>query len=603
MRKRSAWLIGSFVIAVILTSCGTSAPPTTTTAPPTEMSVPKTTAPSTVPQTTAPAGKPQYGGVLRVSLGNSPQGFDEVINVFYFNSPTLRLTNEELWGGDWAKGPAGTNEIDWTGNGDVWKYKAGYIGESWDFSQLAQGTMIWKIRKGIHWALNPNSEASKLVNGRELTADDVVSTLKMLTTNTKAYLYRACPELRNAEIKALDKYTVSIKVDKAAVPSALLRLNDNASIVPPEVVSKYGDMSDWKNSVGTGPFMLTDYVSNSSVTFVKNPNYWGTDPVGPGKGSKLPYLDGAKFLIIPDASTVQAAFRTGSIDVVPGQSLESGQILTKGNSKLQYKKYFNLMPMPISMHVDKAPYNDVRVRRALMLSTDFNSISKDLYQGEARINTWPVDYSPDYKDAFLSLDDPDCPASVKELYSYSPEKAKSLLKEAGYPNGLKSTIIIPSGTEDYYSVIKSMWAKTGIDLTLDVREYGVWYSIQAGRQYVDMIQGSIPPLATIYQCLPFWGSSNNYSFVNDPKVDELRAKMIDSVTLGDQTQAFKMYREFMKYALDQAWSIPLVESPSYVLWWPWVNNYHGEQNVGYWNDKSWIQWLWIDSGVKSSMGH
>jgi ferredoxin len=83
-----------------------------------------------------------------------------------------------------------------------------------------------------------------------------------------------------------------------------------------EVVEKYGSMNDWKNSVGSGPFMLTDYVKGSSATLVRNPNYWEKDPVGPGKGNQLPYLDGVRTLIEPDASTQDSLFTTGHVDII-----------------------------------------------------------------------------------------------------------------------------------------------------------------------------------------------------------------------------------------------------------------------------------------------
>ena len=70
-------------------------------------------------------------------------------------------------------------------------------------------------------------------------------------------------------------------------------------------------MALWRNAVGTGPFILTDYLSGSAATLVKNPDYWATDPVGPGQGNQLPYIDGIQYLIIPDVSTRQAALRTG----------------------------------------------------------------------------------------------------------------------------------------------------------------------------------------------------------------------------------------------------------------------------------------------------
>ncbi len=92
---------------------------------------------------------------------------------------SIHLTNEELLTGDWTRGKAGTGEVTWDrGGNDIWEYKAGAIAESWDFS--TPGKLVYHIRQGVHWALNPNSEASRLVNGRELNADDVVFSLTML---------------------------------------------------------------------------------------------------------------------------------------------------------------------------------------------------------------------------------------------------------------------------------------------------------------------------------------------------------------------------------------------------------------------------------------
>ena len=90
------------------------------------------------------------------------------------------------------------------------------------------------------------------------------------------------------------------------------------------------------------------------------------------------------------------------------------------------------------MRTDKAPFSDKRVRRALFMATDFESIKKDLFGGTADIVTWPMTPVREYKEAFLSLDE--APASVKELYTYNVDKAKKLLSDAGYPNGFKVTV-------------------------------------------------------------------------------------------------------------------------------------------------------------------
>ena len=63
-------------------------------------------------------------------------------------------------------------------------------------------------------------------------------------------------------------------------------------------------------------------MTGSVITLVKNDKYWATDPVGPGKGNRLPYIDGMKYLIIPDTSTRRAALRTGKIDQMPSVTVD-----------------------------------------------------------------------------------------------------------------------------------------------------------------------------------------------------------------------------------------------------------------------------------------
>jgi len=97
-----------------------------------------------------------------------------------------------------------------------------------------------------------------------------------------------------------------------------------SAMTPREVVEMYGDMNSWENVVGTGGFMLTDYVTSSSLTYEKNPDYWSNDPVHPE--NPIPYLDSLKLLIISDLSSQQAAFRTGKMDMMANVSVEDWEL-------------------------------------------------------------------------------------------------------------------------------------------------------------------------------------------------------------------------------------------------------------------------------------
>ena len=136
----------------------------------------------------------------------------------------------------------------------------------------------------------------------------------------------------------------------------------------PEAVKQWGNLNDWHHAIGTGPFILTDFVSGSSATLVKNPNYWGYDERYPQ--NQLPYVDTLKFLIIPDNATALAAMRTGKIDVMDGMSLQDAQSMKKTNPEILQIPIPGTDATSIDPRNDKAPFNDIRVREAMQMAID-----------------------------------------------------------------------------------------------------------------------------------------------------------------------------------------------------------------------------------------
>ena len=186
-------------LALILSSCSPEA--MTTTTQPSGATTPTGTQPTTTGATTTPSvtlDKPQYGGQISILTMEIVRAFDEVTGT-HPAAHTLKLTNDELFRGDWTKGPAGTNQVDWAVRGvGRLDLVAGNLAESWEIPE--QGTIIFHIRQGVHWALNQSSEAIRLVAGREMTAEDVRFSLNEYATNKRAYLNNSVAGVKDAKV-------------------------------------------------------------------------------------------------------------------------------------------------------------------------------------------------------------------------------------------------------------------------------------------------------------------------------------------------------------------------------------------------------------------
>ena len=622
MKRNLLWLPAStlIVLSLMVAACGQapvpSAPITPTTpaatAPPSAPAVPAAPVPDTPQQgAVKPSAEvPKYGGTLNIARSTDVTSFDPAVNTGQtVGVEGQDLVNEPLWMGDWAKGPAGgygTNEISYATDNDLWSIKTGAIAEStkwtYDFAKN-EGTIVYQIRQGLHWALDPKNDSSRLLNGREVTADDVIFNMKRMITDPVAYVYTAQREMRTANITKTGPQEITVSVTADALLTTITRFGQG-KIEPPEILQKYGNIRDWKNAIGTGPFIRTDYVPGSQIVYSRNNNYWMTDPVGPGKGNRLPYLDAVRFLIIPDTSTRQAAFRTGKIDQM-NFNFDDAAKTRKQLPNIKELSVPGLGAPSTPIRIDVAPFTDVRVRRALMMATDFQTIVTTLYPGPApQIVTWPYSKTPGYEDMYLGLDDPEMPASVKELYTYNPDKAKQLLKDAGFPNGFKTSVLTTSTSVDYYSVLKDMWAKAGITLTIDVKDLATKDNTVLNKQHEALNGGGTGnPIAIWYAATVFSDAAlQNSSQVHDPLINDTITKIRRTLLTDGSKPAMAMWKDMMKYVLDQAYVVPGVSNSTSRFWWPWVKNYSGEVGVSYYVF-NYPQYVWYDQDLKKSMGY
>jgi peptide/nickel transport system substrate-binding protein len=253
------------------------------------------------------------------------------------------------------------------------------------------------------------------------------------------------------------------------------------------------------------------------------------------------------------------------------------------------------------MRTDKPdlPFKDQRVRQALMLATDFQSIKDKLDGGDSEILSFPLANIKGYDKAYMPMDE--LPKSVQALYGYDVLKAKQLLADAGYPTGFKTSIVTWNNPDyiDYLSAIKDMWAKIGVDLSIQPLEFGAYMGLTASRNYDQMLYGFYVQPGPYAQLLPFTGPNTfNRSWIKDSKVDATYQEIL-KYNLVNQAKVDQLYHDLMPYVLEQAWYIPRPVPYVYDFWWPWVKNYHGENQLGY--KPIWPKYVWIDQDLKKQM--
>lgn len=587
MKKQIVWLIvGCLMVAALtLGSCAPAAEEPVLT--PEEEKVKVTLTKRDGTKVEKMVEKPKYGGVFTPAFHERVVGFDDAVSVPW-KLWTTRPVTEKLVMGDWARGPAGTGEGSLLIRGQWFpEISTGSLAESWELRQ--PDTIIYKIRKGVHW------QDKEPVNGRELDANDVAFTINRIFTTPTSFLCTSYAD-RFGSAEATDRWTVVVKV-KGILGIMYYRISNCMQIVAPEVIEKYGAMKTYDQVVGTGAFWIADHVPGSYLTLERNPNYWKKDPLFPE--NQLPYLDGVKWLIILDASTRIAALRTGRVDWVQTVGWEDAETLMKTNPELKWNKWLQAAHQNVLfLRTDVKPFDDIRVRRALAMAFNMQAVKDEFYGGNAELLSCPVAPYAEFMDVFIPLEE--YPEIVQKCYGYHPEEAKKLLAEAGYPEGFKTSILCHPGQADLLSIVKDDWAKIGVDLELDVKEFSVYMSTKTAHGYKAMViadQGTVNPYVMHY-----WdaGAPENYSIVDDPTVNAATEIIWENQNIN-MPKLKEAYRGVIPYIHEQCWQIETPSPYLWTMWQPWVKGYHGETAVGVHGYYLFTPYIWYDQELKEQM--
>ncbi len=546
-------------------------------------------------------GEPQYGGTL--TWGTLWIMRDETYVNFTPERDVHRSWHhpylEPLVRADVDKyGRKGTNECSFLTNSYIDEaFTGGGITESWEWAPDAS-SLTFHLRPGVMWTGNPNIP----MEPRELTADDIVFYFEHYMVNPE-WLNRGAYDYIDSAT-ATDRYTVVLGTNRY-YSDWYYAFSATVTPFPPEFFEPGVNEDDWRNRVGTGPFILTDYVPNSYFKYKANPLFYETTTID-GKEYPLPFVEELIEPVIIDTSTQIAALRTGTLEHHSFVSAEYAATLDETCPGILKVLHNDDESQKITMNCGKPPFNDVNVRRAMWIATDLEAINDAVYFGVGEIHNQPVN---PMSGTYIPLEE--LPAEARELYEYDPDKAKKMLADAGYPEGFPVEVAYTAARpdqEDMISLLQKQWALVGVELIPKPGDYSAVivpiFRDSGIDDYDGMYMygwGNDPPLCTMNnnspRILPF---RNHARYYGDEWWIENMEKIY--VTL-DPAEYAALHRELSIYYVNLALCIVMPQPPVYTYWWPWLKNYRGELNAAHRNEMPFIARTWIDQELKAEMGY
>ena len=399
------------------------------------------------------------------------------------------------------------------------------LAESYSFADPK--TIDFKLRQGV-----------KFHNGQEMTADDVVYTLNLVSSAK----YNARYQIAVGWIASAEKtgpYAVRLHM-KTAYPLALEMLAGNLPIYPKAYYEQVGSEGMGVKPIGTGPYRLVEMSPGTRYVFERFDDYYADSPKGRAQIKRVIAR------VLPEANTQYAELLTGQLDWiwrVPPD--EARNLARRPNVEIQSAQILRFAYIDINPNAQggKTPLADVRVRQAMNYAINRPGIVKALVGGASQViysACNPIQFG--------------CTTDVTK-YEYNPAKAKALLTEAGYADGFKLNLLSSNIPRPQVEVMAADLGKVGIAVTIDDQQYAP--AISAWRA------GSAPLL------LSNWGSygigdsglsvGQFFSGTGDDLVKDpaLMALMADADQSVDRAKRQDDFAKALRTIADQAYWVPL----------------------------------------------
>jgi oligopeptide transport system substrate-binding protein len=425
------------------------------------------------------------------------------------------------------------------------------LADRWDHNE---DFSVWNfhIRDNARWS-----------NGDPVVAQDFVFSYQRLLTASLAAPYAdALFILKGAEdfyrgkikdfgqvgVKAIDDRHLRFELTGPVpyLPSALL--HSAWFPVNPKTILKFGKLDDrdtkWTepgNYVGSGPFILKTWRPNDVIEVVRNPYYWDAAQVK---------LNGINFYSIENDNTQDRAFRAGQLHKTATVPLDRIPYYRREHPDLIHISPY-LGTYFFRLNVERKPLNDPRVRLALNLALDRESIVRNITRADQKAATG---YTPPGMAGYQALDQ----------IQYNPDRARQLLAEAGFPNGKgfpKFNILINT-SEAHRTIaeaVQQMWKEElNIDVGIENQEWKVYLDSQNNINYDISRSAWIGDFMDPLTFLGMWttGNGNNNTHWSNPQYDAL---MAEAASTSDPAKRLEILR--------QAEELFLSEPPVVLLYW------------------------------------
>jgi peptide/nickel transport system substrate-binding protein len=402
------------------------------------------------------------------------------------------------------------------------------LAERWERSKDG---LVWTfyLRKGVKFHKGYG----------EMTAEDVKFSLEKAAN--KATSGFAADYAALGKVEVIDKYMVRLTF-KTPIPSVLGILTDyhGGCIVSKKAVEEKGDNFKF-DPIGTGPFMMKEYVPKEKVVEVRNPEFFR------GK----PKLDRVEFWFMPDASSREMAFRKGEIDLVEGEREQAWVKKMRDIPNTAIEVFGPGETVVLHFNMTKKPMDDIRVRRAICYAINRDELMKFL--------------GPDVTEKLVSVIPMNYLGGTDKVpgYEFSPEKAKKLLVEAGYAKGLNLSMVITE-MSDYrrpMEQIQEQLRKVGINLKIDVIAHTAYHEqIRKDVNLLVLYNAARFPVADSFLTLFYHSKSivgtptavTNFSHYN--KIDDLIEK---ARVEADPKKQKAIWAEAQTKIIEDAAALPL----------------------------------------------